>query len=72
MAVRKWSVSINGALANRVEAHVGDRGLSEFVAHAVERELERDSLDEYLTELDGQFGAVPAELVEHYDELWPS
>ncbi len=71
MAVRKWSVSIEDELANRVEDHVGGRGLSGFVARAVEHELERDALAGYLEELDLEFGAVPAELVEDYDARWP-
>jgi len=72
VAVTKWSVSVEQALAARVESHVGDRGLSGFVARAVEHELERDLLDEYLVELEGEFGAVPNGLVEQFDELWPS
>lgn len=72
MAVTKWSVSVEESLATRVESRVGDRGLSGFVARAVEHELERDLLDDYLLELDAEFGAVPERLVEHFDELWPS
>jgi hypothetical protein len=72
MAVTKWSVSVEEALAARVERRVGDRGLSSFVARAVEHELERDLLDEYLDELDAQFGAIPEGLVESVDDLWPS
>lgn len=72
MPVIKWSVSVEETLATRVESHVGDRGLSGFVARAVEHELERDLLDEYLVELDGEFGSVPEGLVKNYDELWPS
>ena len=72
MAVTKWSVSVEQGLARRVESRVGDRGLSGFVARAVEHELERDLLDEYLDELDGEFGSVPVELIEHFDEQWPS
>ncbi|HEX4862938.1 MAG TPA: hypothetical protein VFV02_02635 [Acidimicrobiales bacterium] len=71
MAVRKWSVSIDEQLAERVEEHVGGRGLSGFVARAVEHELERDSLNRYLDELDAEFGSVDAETVEEYDRLWP-
>jgi uncharacterized protein (DUF1778 family) len=48
MAVKKWSVSVEATLATRVESHVGDRGSSGFVARAVEHELERDLLHEYL------------------------
>ncbi len=72
MAVRKWSVSVDEGLAARVEEHVGVRGLSGFVARAVGHELERDALTAYLDELEDEFGEVPAELVEEYDELWPS
>jgi metal-responsive CopG/Arc/MetJ family transcriptional regulator len=71
MAVRKWSVSIDEDLAERVEEHVGGRGLSGFVARAVEHELERDSLSQYLDDLDAEFGAVPTEMVEEFDRLWP-
>jgi len=72
MAVKKWSVSVEETLASRVESHVGDRGLSGFVARAVEHELERDLLDEYLSELDHEFGPLPDGLVEQLDVLWPS
>lgn len=72
MAVAKWSVSVEETLAARVERRVGDRGLSGFVARAVEHELERDLLEEYLDELDARFGPVPDGLVEAVDDLWPS
>jgi hypothetical protein len=72
MPVTKWSVSVDESLAARVESHVGDRGLSGFVARAVEHELERDLLDEYLQELDEEFGPLPEGLAEQLDDLWPS
>ncbi|MGH9101690.1 MAG: CopG family transcriptional regulator [Acidimicrobiales bacterium] len=71
MAVRKWSVSIHEDLASRVEEHVGGRGLSSFVARAVDHELERDSLAHHLDDLDAELGPVAAELVDAYDALWP-
>lgn len=70
MPVTKWSVSVEQTLAAQVESRVGDRGLSRFVARAVEHELERDLVDEYLVELDAEFGPIPEGLVEDYDELW--
>lgn len=72
MAVRKWSVSVEEELAARVEEHVGDRGLSGFVARAVEHELERDALARYLDDLDDVHGRAPDDLIEQYDALWPS
>jgi hypothetical protein len=71
MAVRKWSVSIDERLAGRVEEHVSGRGLSGFVSRAVDHELERDALADYLDRLDAEFGPVPTELVDDYDSLWP-
>ncbi len=71
MAVRKWSVSIDEELAHKVEERLGGRGLSGFVARAIDHELERDVLANYLDELDEEFGPLPAGLVESYDELWP-
>jgi hypothetical protein len=71
MAVRKWSVSIDEDLASRVEEHLGGRGLSGFVARAIEHELERDALASYLNDLDGEFGAVTPELIEEFDARWP-
>jgi len=72
MAVKKWSVSVDESLAETVERHVGDRGLSSFVAQAVENELERISLGNYLDELDEAHGPVADGLVERFDALWPS
>lgn len=72
MAVTKWSVSIEEHLAEQVESHVGERGLSSFVARAVEHELERDRLAQYLADLDAEFGPLPEGLIEQFDELWPS
>ncbi|MDA8392129.1 MAG: CopG family transcriptional regulator [Actinomycetota bacterium] len=71
MAVRKRSVSIEEHLANRVEEHVGGRGLSGFVARAVDHELEGDALGEYLDDLDAEFGPVRSDLVVGFDSLWP-
>lgn len=72
MPATKWSVSVEENLASRVESRVGDRGLSGFVSRAVEHELERDLLDDYLQELDDEYGPVPASLIEQIDDVWPS
>ena len=71
MAVRKWSVSVEEDLARRVEARLGGRSLSGFVARAVEAELEREALGGYLDDLDAEFGPVDPGLVERYDAAWP-
>jgi hypothetical protein len=38
----------------------------------VEHELERDLLDEYLSQLDDEFGPLPEGLVDQLDDLWPA
>jgi hypothetical protein len=65
-------VSVDENLAERVEHHVGPRGLSGFVAQAVAHELERVALADYLDDLDDEFGPVPERLIESYDAAWPS
>ncbi len=72
MPVKKWSVSVDQDLAARVESRVGNRGLSGFVSRAVAHELERDLLDDFLTELDESFGDVPPDVVEQVADAWPS
>ena len=70
MAVKKWSISREEELAGRVEAHVGGRGLSGFVARAVEHELEGEQLQAFLDELDEESGPVPEEFVDEFDAGW--
>ncbi|MDE0606365.1 MAG: hypothetical protein OXH78_04320 [Acidimicrobiaceae bacterium] len=72
MPVRKWSISVDEKLAEHVELRAGRCGLSGFVARAVANELERDRLDDYLETLDQEFEPVPVDLLEHYNDLWPS
>lgn len=64
-------MSIDEGLAARVEEHVGRRGLSAFVARAVDHELEREQLIRYLDDLDEEFGPLPEELIETFDAQWP-
>lgn len=71
MAVRKWSISIDEDLAHRVEKHVTDRGLSGFVSRAVDHELEREALAEYLDDLDAEYGPTTDDRIRGYDALWP-
>ena len=42
------------------------------MARAVEHELERDTLAQYLDELDEEYGEVPQHLIAQYDASWPS
>lgn len=55
----KLSVSVPGELARVVRKRVGARGLSGFVARAMQHELEREQLGAFLTDLDEELGLVP-------------
>ncbi len=52
----KFSVTVDAALLAQVRAHAGPRGLSAFVAVALQHELDRVRLRELLDELAEQLG----------------
>jgi hypothetical protein len=66
----KLSVSVPKELAKAVRKRVGERGFSSFVARALEHELERAQLGEYLDELDATLGPVPAKTLAQARRLW--
>ena len=72
MSYREISVSVCQELAERVKSRLGNGDMSDFVTRALENELERVSLDDYLQHLDEVYGHVPQGLVEEFDQLWPS
>jgi hypothetical protein len=55
----KLSVSVPTDLAKAVRKRVGARGLSGFVARAMEHELEREQLGAFLDGLQRRLGPVP-------------
>lgn len=67
----KLSVSVPIELAAAVRRRVGARGLSSFVARAMEHELEREQLGSYLAELDAQHGAVSKSVIAQARRAWP-
>ena len=71
-SAEKLSVSVPKALARAVRRRVGARGLSKFVAQAMERELEREQAGAFLAEMDRELGIVPEELVREARAAWPA
>lgn len=69
-AAEKLSVSVPGELARSVRRRVGPRGLSSFVARAMQHELEREQLGAYLAELDDELGPVPADELARARRTW--
>lgn len=66
----KLSVSVPSELARSVRRRVGPRGLSGFVARAMQHELEREQLGALLAELDREQGAVPEAAIRRARRAW--
>jgi len=66
----KLSVSVPYELAKAVRKRVGERGVSGFVALALEHELERAELGAYLDELDATLGPVPKKAMAQARRAW--
>lgn len=63
MPTDKLSATVDAELLTEVKAHVGPRGLSSFVATALEHELARVRLRELLDELADELGAPDEKMV---------
>lgn len=69
--VAKLSVSVPHELAASVRRRVGARGLSRFVARAMQHELEREQLAGYLSELESELGVVSSKALAQAKAAWP-
>lgn len=66
----KLSVSVPSDLARAVRRRIGPRGLSSFVARAMQHELEREQLGAYLEELDRELGPLPDDALTRARRAW--
>ena len=66
----KLSVSVPIQLAKTVRKRVGARGLSGFVARAMQHELEREQLGAFLDELDAELGPVSEATMKQARRAW--
>lgn len=65
MAMKKYTVTLPEELAEGIRAEVGPEGFSRYVAHALERQRERDHLHEFVGWWENEHGEVAdAELVQ--------
>ena len=69
--VAKLSVSVPNELAAAVRRRVGPRGLSGFVARAIEHELEREQLGALLDELEHEHGPLQKQALAAARRAWP-
>lgn len=66
----KVSVTMPSPLVERIKARVGVRGVSRYVAQALEAEERREALRAWLASQDAEHGAVPAEVLDEVRREW--
>ena len=66
----KVSVTLPAGLLERIRGRVGARGLSSYVAEALEEEERRSALRAWLTEQDDEHGPIPASMLEEVRNEW--
>jgi Arc/MetJ-type ribon-helix-helix transcriptional regulator len=66
----KVSVSLPAPLVERIKKRVGSRGLSRYVAEALEHEERRQALRDWLADQDRQHGPVPDDVMQEARRQW--
>jgi post-segregation antitoxin (ccd killing protein) len=66
----KVSLTLPSPLVERIKARVGPRGVSRYVAQALEAEERREALRAWLAGQDAEHGPVPPELMEEVRQQW--
>lgn len=58
------SVSMHSGTIGAVRGRAGRRGVSAYIEAAVQRQIERDNLDELIAAAEGEHGSITAEEIE--------
>jgi hypothetical protein len=66
----KVSVTLPAPLVERIKARVGARGLSRYIAQALEAQERREALRAWLGEQEAAYGPIPDELTEEVKRQW--
>ncbi|MGH9189256.1 MAG: hypothetical protein ACRD0Q_04375 [Acidimicrobiales bacterium] len=66
----KVSVTLPSPLLERIRARVGARGVSRYVAQALEAEERREGLRAWLAAQDAEHGPVPAGIMDEVRRQW--
>lgn len=66
----KVSVSLPAPLVERIKEKVGSRGVSRYVAQALEHEERREALREWLADQDRAHGPIPDEVMQEVRLQW--
>lgn len=68
----KTSVSLPAATLDRARQRAGSRGLSAYVAEALEHEERRLALADYLAAAQAEAGPIPEDVLEEVRQAWPA
>jgi len=68
----KVSVSLPAPLVERIKKKVGSRGVSRYVAEALEHEERRQALRDWLADQDQEYGPVPDDVMKEVRRQWLS
>ena len=71
MAVEKVSLSLDAGLVAKARQVAGRRGLSALVNDALRIKLQHERLRVLLSEMDDEFGPIPAEELDRARATWP-
>jgi hypothetical protein len=63
-------VTLPTPLVERIKTKVGSRGVSRYIAHALEAEERREALRAWLSEQDATYGPVPEQAMEEVRRQW--
>jgi len=66
----KVSVSLPAPLVDRIKSKVGSRGLSRYVAEALEHEERRQALRDWLADREDEHGPVPDDVMKEVRRQW--
>lgn len=66
----KISISLPSPLVERIKNKVGSRGVSRYVAEALEHEERRQALRDWLADQDDQFGPIPDKVMQEVRRQW--
>jgi hypothetical protein len=66
----KVSMSLPAPLVERIKHKVGSRGVSRYVAQALEHEERREALRDWLADQNRAHGPVPDEVMQEVRRQW--
>ena len=72
MAMKKVSVTLDADLVAEIKTELGERGFSPYLNEVLQRERQRERLEQLERELADEYGPIPDEVQQEIDSHpWP-